>query len=393
MRNLFRQSSRRQQRRLLKTLSAEVQSLEQRTLPAGTVTASFTGGNITLNGDSNDNQVQIDVLPTGTTITGLSGTLIKFGARSTSSLSVPNITVRDVTVNLKAGDDSLTVNVGEDDDEAEAVDLVIGRNLKIDAGAGNDTVNLTVFNGTITVNGGLTVDLGAGNDSLTALHEESDEPDDEEESDLPIQVLGNVKITGSTGNDGVGLADFATGKDLTIETGSGNDSVELLACEVGGNANVALSAGEDSLDVESSTVTGQATFDGGSNDDAMSLVDSLFESLVRVNLQAGDDDLTLASEFRGVLDVIAGSGDDQVAIGDADFQADSSIKLGTGDDELTVDGEPSLSDGVSISVDAGLGIDTLFFNSEALAALGLSDLKEEDNSVFEIKTEIEVEVE
>ena len=37
MRNLFRQSSRRQPRRLLNSLSAEVQSLEPRTLPAGIV--------------------------------------------------------------------------------------------------------------------------------------------------------------------------------------------------------------------------------------------------------------------------------------------------------------------------------------------------------------------
>ncbi|MFM9964685.1 MAG: hypothetical protein ACKV2Q_26060 [Planctomycetaceae bacterium] len=379
MRSLFRHSSRRHQRRLPSPLSAEVQSLEPRTLPAGTVTAVVSGGKITLTGDQNANHITIAATGTGITLTGTDGTLIRKGARTGTEFTVnsPNVTL-DVTINLRGGNDELTVNVG-------TADLVIGRNLKIDAGAGDDTITVPDDTGSITINGTFTVDLGTGADTLTTT--------------TPITVLGNVKITGSSGNDTVDLTRFEAAQHLTIETGSGDDAVVLRDSRVAGNVNVALSAGDDDLDTDNlmvgldldrddRTVGGAAIFDGGSGSDELNLVDSVFSGIARISLQTGNDTLALDSEFRGVLEVTAGAGNDDVLIGNADFQAHSRINLGSGDDELTVDGTPAKGTDVIITLIAGIGDDTLRYNTADLATLGLAALLDEANLVFDTETDL-----
>ena len=57
MKKRLRQSSYRSQ----SSLSAQIQSLEPRTLPAGTVIANISGGNITLNGDRFANFIEVDL--------------------------------------------------------------------------------------------------------------------------------------------------------------------------------------------------------------------------------------------------------------------------------------------------------------------------------------------
>lgn len=341
MRNLFRQSSRRHQRRLPSTLSAEVQALEQRTLPAGTVLAVASAGNITLTGDNNSNQVTIVVTAAGITLTGTDGTLIRKGARTgtTLTLNTPNVT-RDVTINLRGGDDALTVNVG-------TANLVIGRNLKIDASAGNDTINVPNTTGSITVNGELTVDLGTGTDRLTTA--------------TPITVLGNARITGNTGNDTINLDGLNVLQHLTIETGSGDDAVALTDSLVTGNANVALSGGNDDLDTNELTVLGATIFDAGAGDDsALSITDSLFAGRTRFHLQSGNDQIELSSEFQGVVEVTGGIGNDLLGIGASIFRAASSFHLGDGDDIAFIDDAEFFG---NTSFDFGDGLDLLDIGS------------------------------
>ncbi|MFM9964687.1 MAG: hypothetical protein ACKV2Q_26070 [Planctomycetaceae bacterium] len=464
MRNLFRQSSRRRQRRLPSTLSAEVQLLEQRTLPAGTVIALVAAGSITLTGDNNSNQLTINVTATGITLTGTDGTLIRRGARSASTVTIAGSnTFRDVNIDLNGGNDALTVNVGT---ALAAGNLTALRNLRINTGVGDDSVtvnNATSMSGSITVGGGLAVDLGAGNDRLTTTAQ----PAPSTLVAAPINVAGNVRITGSTGDDVVALEALTVGKHLTIETGSGNDSVVFVDSTITGNANVSLSAGNDDLDTNGLTVNGTAIFDAGAGDDgSLDIANSFFASLVRISLQTGNDGLELSSEFGGVLEVTGGVGNDFLGIGDAifsksssfnlgagddtvfidegeflastsfdlgdgvdrleigfipeigdpltpifralssfnlgagndlaiiasaNFQANSSLNLGSGDDELAVNGAPlTRGEDVVITVDAGDGVDTLFYDEDSLDALGLSDLALAANTVFENKEDLGV---
>ncbi len=218
MKNLFRQSSRHQKHRSPSALSAEIQLLEQRTLPTGTVVAAVSSGNLTLTGDNNSNQLTINVTETGITLTGTAGTLIRSGAFSAATQTlVGSNTFRDVTINLDGGNDALTVNLGTD---LAVGNLTVRRNLKINGGFGNDSVTVnsaTLTSGKIDVGGDLTVDLGAGNDRLTKTLVAA-----------PINVTGNVRIIGGTGNDDVELEALTVGKDLTIDTGSGDDEVFLV---------------------------------------------------------------------------------------------------------------------------------------------------------------------
>lgn len=52
-------------------VAAEVQPLESRSLPTGTVTASLSNGNLTIDGDNLDNSILIEVRTTGIFLTGL----------------------------------------------------------------------------------------------------------------------------------------------------------------------------------------------------------------------------------------------------------------------------------------------------------------------------------
>lgn len=301
MRNRNRRSTRRPQG----TLSAEVQSLESRCLPAGTVTASLSGSGITLNGDRQDNFIEVDLTPTGVFVRGVDGTNIKFGARTITDGSQlrlalgPQVT-KDLAINLKDGDDAVSIYVGGS--EETPVAATIGRDLKIDTGRGEDFVEVEVRDGSLTVGGGLDIKLGDDSDYLLldgdASFEETDLPEDHEESETaPFHVTGLAKISGGTGGDIVGIVDFSTGGNLQIETGHGDDTVGIDSALIGANAIISTGGDNDDVGIAFVAVLGRTNITTGSGHDRVGIFFAHSEGNVTVLLQQGNDTLAADGEL------------------------------------------------------------------------------------------------
>lgn len=300
MRKRIRQST----RRPLSALSAEVQSLESRCLPAGTVAATLTANGITLNGDRSDNFIEVDLTPTGVFVRGVDGTNIKFGARIITNGSPlrlatsPQVT-NDLVINLKDGHDSVSVYVGGS--EETPVAATISRNLKIDSGRGEDFVEVEVRDGSLTVGGGLDINLGNDSDYLLLNGDafvEEELPDNHEESETaPFHVNGLAKITGGTGDDVVGIVDFSTGGNLQVETGHGDDSVGIDTARIGANLTISTGSENDDVGIAFVLVLGRTNITTGSGNDRVGIFSAHSEGNVSILLQQGSDTLAAIGEL------------------------------------------------------------------------------------------------
>jgi hypothetical protein len=297
MRHRIRQSLRPR----LDTLSAEVQSLEPRTLPAGTVTASVTGGSITLNGDRLDNSIEVELTPEGIFVRGVDGTNIKMGVRTISDGSDvklapgPSVT-RDLVINLKDGDDSVSVYAGRD-----SVNAVIGRNLKINTGRGSDVAQIEVRDGTLTIGNELNIELDADADRLLLdgnARVETDLPEQlEEMKTAPLHVTGLAKISGGSGDDVIGVVNVSTGGNVEIQTGHGDDTIGIEDALVGANAVISTGAGNDDVGIAYVTVLGRTNITTGSGDDRVGIFSGHAEGDVTILLQQGNDTLAVDGEL------------------------------------------------------------------------------------------------
>lgn len=300
MRHRIRQSLRPQ----LGNLSAEVQFLEPRTLPAGTVTASVTGGSITLNGDRQDNVIEVALTPDGIFVRGVDGTNIKLGVRTITDGSplklAPGPTVtRDLVINLKDGDDAVLVYA--DSSSEDPVEALIGRNLKINTGRGSDTATVEVRDGTLTIGNELNIELDADADFLLLdgnARVETDLPEQLEETEnAPLHVAGLAKVSGGSGDDVIAVVDFSTGGNVEIQTGHGDDTIGLEDVLVGANAVISTGAGDDDVGIAYVTVLGRSNITTGSGDDRVGIYSGHAEGDVIILLQQGNDTLAVDGDL------------------------------------------------------------------------------------------------
>jgi hypothetical protein len=120
-----------------------------------------------------------------------------------------------------------------------------------------------------------------------------------------VSVYSNLRVTGGSGVDSVGLQRLYVGGSLTVLTGAGADAVMMDDLDVAGATLIDLGAGNDQVALET---------------------------------QAG---LTRVSSFGGTFNVLAGTGDDGVNLSDdgstatsARFGARVSLSGGTGLDTV-----------------------------------------------------------
>ncbi len=325
----MKKHSRKSSHRSLSSLSAQVQSLEPRTLPAGTVVANISGGNITLNGDRFANFIEVDLTSSGIFVRGLDGTNVKFGVRTITDGSplklapAPRVTT-DMVINLKDGNDGVSIVTQE-------TSAVIGRNLKIDTGRGTDFVEIFMEDGSLTVGNELDIKLGDDSDYLLLtsndLFEEEDLPDNHEESETaPFHVNKTVKINSGTGDDIVGVDFFSTGGNVQIETGHGDDTVGIENTRIGGNAVISTGSGDDDVGIAFVLVEGSSSITTGSGNDRVGTFNTHSQGTAIVLLQQGNDTLAAAGELSVGEDALVvlsgGSGVDEVDTLAADPESD-----------------------------------------------------------------------
>ncbi len=199
--------------------SCRFESLENRNLLAGDVTASIHKGDLILKGDNLANGIQITA---GTTagsvkITGISvgGSATNINGSSNGSVTLTGFS-GDIKIKLKGGDDTVSI-----------IDLDVPGKLKIEAGKGNDSVTLDG----VTIDGKFKAKLSDGNDTLSVID---------------TQVTGKTKIKGKDGEDEVTIED-STFTKLRVSLGDDDDTLDISGSEATGKTRFKGGRGFDTL--------------------------------------------------------------------------------------------------------------------------------------------------
>ena len=209
-----------------------MEQLERRDLMAGNVTATVSGGNLVITGDSASNSVAVSRVD-ATTYKVWGKT---WGGQDTWLRGVANGAVTlsgvtgDITVNMNAGNDEISFHGTN-----ASYPLVAPRDLKVYTQDGNDTVSM--FN--VRAGRDMYVNTGAGVDSFIAetlttgnnlFVLEDDSPYAVNANTVNIyrgsRIGGQLQVRLSAGHDSF-RTDGTTAQSLWMTGGAGNDGITV----------------------------------------------------------------------------------------------------------------------------------------------------------------------
>ena len=280
-----------------------VDELERREMLAGEVFVDVTPeGDISIVGDSADNQILLGELGGGLIIQGTDGTLVSFDGDSsptqTISLGPAGVLSGDLSINLKTGDDAVVL-------------------------------------GSLDIDGNLDVQMGAGTDSLRL--------------DM-VQVAESVSIHGGSGRyqDHLTLTKLFVDGDLNMDIGAsarqGTELLHLIGCRVSGETRILGRSGDQEILFQKGTGiitawSGPIQISTGGGDDRLLSINHHFPSSVNVQMGGGDDQcLVIANEVGSSFDDLSwngGGGSDIFAVA-ALSPIGGNVNGGGGFDELIV---------------------------------------------------------
>jgi hypothetical protein len=172
----------------------DYQQLELRQLMAGNVVVSLQANSLVVSGDGAANQIQLSGTPDGRVrVTGLTGTNINSGTAD----FVVDVPVRDVTIQMGNGDDSVDIE-----------NLVTTGFLNIDLGSGNDSLEVRDINVRV-----LNVD-GRDGDDVMQFHNTFSH--------------GYITMQGGNGDDAIAITAMATNRGFLVTM---DDGADLLAID------------------------------------------------------------------------------------------------------------------------------------------------------------------
>jgi hypothetical protein len=325
---------------------------------AGDVQVTISDGDLTIEGDDNDNFVIIEGGTAGAvTITGADDTGIFFnGVEQTTPLVITG-GFDSIVVDLNAGNDTLQAN------NVAVVDFII----TMDEGA--DVVQLGAFeafaanpggittaDGSIGVSGFLSIDTGAGADLVEAVRVfgaadwdvnlgDSDgtnnNNDSRPENDFAVALDDQIYVF------------IASGDTIDINGGTGDDLVNINYLTANGVLVVDGVTGNDVISVNGSVFNDHVALFGGSGFDTVAVDfsrhDGGTDATMELDGGAEDDFILFARSLveEGQIVIRAGGGFDDVVVGR--FYANAAGNLATGGNvlgSLTVDtgGEGDFAD-------------------------------------------------
>lgn len=245
---------------------------------AGDVAVGFDAGTLTLTGEENANDVQVDRDPVTREfiLRGRNGTTLNGAAELRFA------GVKSISASLGAGDDVLALGA-----------LSLTGDLAADLGDGNDTLSLYL----VKVRRRFTVTGGAGDDAVT-LDAASDllrggSIDTGDGADhvrvADSFVRGRLKILTGAGDDLVEIHrnGFTTYGSLLVRTGAGNDTVDVLGNTFQGPVKVQTDDGLDNVWVTTSRFVREAVVKTGTEDDQIEIERSTFDAAFFVNGGSG----------------------------------------------------------------------------------------------------------
>ncbi|HJZ92963.1 MAG TPA: hypothetical protein VKE40_18960 [Gemmataceae bacterium] len=253
---------------LTRRLRLDLEHLETRDTPAGTVNAVLSGTTLTLIGDDADNAVQLNKTPGGIEVVGINATQVTGGVQPFAGV----IAIRAV---MKDGNDTVFLD--------PAADLVLSGISTFDLGDGDNVLQLSTT-GKLDL-GGLTVLAGDGLDKVTiaggpaagslirgnlsfalGIGRSSQEfpPPSTTVQVQHVDVLGvgGLKLVGTEGGEEITLDDVTVAKAVNLSGGHGTLGLITTGSQIGSllltNVAPALTASNDNITVDATdtTVTG-----------------------------------------------------------------------------------------------------------------------------------------
>ena len=316
-----------------------LEALEARDTPAGTVTAAFAGGRLTLTGDAAANTVVLTRTPDGRlAIAGnASGTQFRLnGGPAQDAVTLPAPVTGAVTIRLGDGDDqlvisgvefptSLTIHGGNGAGNGPAGNGVVLQNVRAGGSVGITNLagaDVTMLWGKVDVGGGLTIRNGPGGSQVTG------------DKTTALTVGGVFSVAGGPGHDRVDLwqaAGVAVG-GLAFTSGADRDGSYYRVHPVGdltvaGAVRVTNGAGEDFTNLGGQNVAvGGAVLvqngDGGSRNNLLAQKD-LATGPVLITNGAGDDHNDIhtfdTALVRGGIRFVNGAGEGHNYVGDGNL--------------------------------------------------------------------------
>ena len=268
-------------------------------------------------------------------------------------------------------DDSVKIDSGAGDDTIETS----GNNVTIDSGAGNDSIEgwWSDYNSMVG---------GAGNDTIDNIDNDSVTISGGEDNDSIHSSGGGTVIDGGTGDDTLQNENFRirwgrnirlygnimVARDISINGRSINDILANGYSEIEYvSAYVSMSGGEgnDSIDNSSSYV---ATIEGGAGNDTIYNYDGDSSSLL-----GGEDNDVIINDFSWYVSIDGGEGNNSI---DNSRSVDVSITSGTGNDTIS-------NSGANVSIDAGAGKNFIYNVAKGDTATSIiSDTNETVEVIF-----------
>ncbi len=163
-------------------------------------------------------------------------------------------------------DNNLSIKTGVGDDNVRVFDSQIGNgvgidNLIINTGAGRDAINLFTTDRVLTVKGNVVINATDFN-----------EADVDSVFLQTMTIHKNLAVNTGAGNDTVNMTDIFAGGDIVLSTAEGNDNVKLREVRSGDDFWVLLGEGNDVLETQYLRAD-ELMLDGGAG------TDRLYESI------------------------------------------------------------------------------------------------------------------
>jgi hypothetical protein len=178
-----------------KLRQAMLESLENRRLLAGNVTAALVGGTLVITGDNKANDFQVIAGFSDTTVVGLNGTRINGNGPA-----------------VFGGFPDLRIDTGNGDDKVDLIDIYGfgGQDANVATGNGQDTVIIRALAIDSSI-GTLNIDTGNGDDLV----------------DISNTTLGDANIRLGNGDDTLKLSgDIVFVGTVVADGGHGNDTLD-----------------------------------------------------------------------------------------------------------------------------------------------------------------------
>jgi hypothetical protein len=301
-------------RKIKQSRKLTFQSLENRCLMAGNVTAAVQNHSLVINGDNQNNDIEITQVGNGQYKLGVG----QFSTTTINGKSTPQTfsgITADFKINMKGGNDIVVI-----DNAAQSVPvLTLPGNLNVDLGTGSDVFYLESANtmGSATVTGGtgskvVEFDYSMiGNSNFNAGKNDCNINLSSGgvvnlfysrfERDLSVDLGGN-----SASKDSVWLQGGTVGRNTAIQTGNGADSVYVTEMFIQQKLQIQTGGGNDMVSVGEESIYQNGAFLQNNSQYGMH-ADQMF-----VDLGSGDDDLHVFGVDASSENYLGNSGHDRL---------------------------------------------------------------------------------